>query len=69
MYDVIQGRSGWVLRHRRTPLVEFPTRLEAVRAGIVVCRDEGLGPLVITGADGVVEEIDPVILALDTLEA
>jgi hypothetical protein len=68
MYEVIQGDSGWVLQHGRTPLVAFPSRVEAVRAGIAVCRDEGLGRLVIRRSDGAVEELDPLMQALDALE-
>lgn len=70
VYEVVQNESGWVLRrHDRTPLVEFPTRGQAVRAGIAVCQDEGMTRLIIRRADGRVEEIDPLVLSMDTLEA
>jgi hypothetical protein len=68
VYDVIQGPAGWVLRHDRTPLVAFPTRTEAVRAGIAVCLDEGLGRLVVRRSDGGVEELDPRVYAMETFE-
>jgi hypothetical protein len=69
-YEVVQSDSGWVLRRAdRTPLVEFPTRGQAVRAGVAVCLDEGVTRLRIRRADGSVEEVDPLMLALDTLEA
>lgn len=67
LYEVVQDGSGWVLRHGRTPLVEFPTEGQAVRAGVAVCRDEGLARLVIRRADGGVEEVDPWLL--ETFEA
>jgi hypothetical protein len=58
-YEVVQGRTGWSLRLRgRTSLVEFPTRRQAVRAGLAVCRDEGLARLLVRRADGVEEELD-----------
>jgi hypothetical protein len=70
IYEVVQNDSGWVLRrYGRTPLVEFPTRGQAVRAGIAVCLDEGQARLRIRRADGSVEEIDPLVLSLDTFEA
>jgi hypothetical protein len=60
VYEVVQNGSGWVLRrHDRTPLVEFPTRGQALRAGIAVSRDEGLARLWVRGSDGGVEEVDP----------
>lgn len=69
-YEVVQNESGWVLRRAdRTPLVEFPTRGQAVRAGVAVCLDEGLTRLRIRRADGRVEEVDPLVYSLDTLEA
>jgi hypothetical protein len=69
-YEVVQVGSVWVLqRQDRTPLVEFPTRRQAVRAGIAVSLDEGLTRLVIRGADGLIQEVDPVALSVDTLEA
>jgi hypothetical protein len=69
VYDVVQGPAGWVLRHDRTPLVAFPTRKEAVRAGIAVCLDEGLGRLVVRRSDGAVEELDPRVYVMETFEA
>jgi hypothetical protein len=61
-YEVIQNDSGWVLRrYDRTPLVEFPTRSQALRAGIAVSRDEGLSRLLVCGKDGRVEEVDPLL--------
>lgn len=69
LYEVVQGGNGWVLRHGRRALVEFPTEGQAVRAGIAVCRDEGLGRLVIRRSCGGVEELDPWLLSLDTFEA
>jgi hypothetical protein len=70
LYEVVENDSGWMLRRAdRTPLVEFPTRGQAVRAGIAVCQDEGLGRLRIRRSDGRVEEVDPLLLSLDTLEA
>jgi hypothetical protein len=69
-YEVVRGRSGWALRRRgQSPLVEFPTRRQAVRAGIAVCRDEGLARLLIRGEDGVVEELDALLHPLDGFEA
>jgi hypothetical protein len=60
VYEVVQNDSGWVLRrHDRTPLVEFPTRGQALRAGIAVSRDEGLARLWVRRSDGGVEEVDP----------
>jgi hypothetical protein len=67
-YEVVQGGSGWVLRHGRTPLVEFPTERQAVRAGIAVCRDEGLARLVIRRAGGSVEEVDFGLYSLEPFE-
>lgn len=65
-YEVVQGRTGWVLRRLGlAPLVEFPTRRQAVRAGLAVCQDEGLAELVVRRADGQVE----VVQSLDALEA
>ncbi|CAN5817332.1 hypothetical protein BH23GEM9_BH23GEM9_15460 [soil metagenome] len=69
IYEVVQNGSGWVLRRSdRVPLVEFPTRAQAVRAGVAVCLDEGLKRLRIRRADGRVEEVDPLMLSLQTLE-
>lgn len=68
LYEVVQGGTGWVLRQGRTPLVEFPTESQAVRAALAVCRDEGLARLVIRRASGVVEELDSALLALETFE-
>ena len=68
-YEVVQGGSGWLLRRRKTPLVEFPTESQAVRAAVAVCRDEGLARLVIRRSCGGVEELDPWLFGLDTLEA
>lgn len=66
VYEVVQNESGWVLRrHDRTPLVEFPTRDAAVRAGVAVSRDEGLGRLRVKDAAGAVEELDPHALYLE----
>ena len=59
-YEVVESTTGWTLRRAdRTPLVEFPTQHEAVRAGLAVCRDEGLGRLYVRLADGSVTEMDP----------
>lgn len=59
-YEIVQGTSGWILRRPdRTPLVEFPTRRQAVSAGLAVCQDEGLAQLIIRDADGRVEEVEP----------
>jgi hypothetical protein len=70
LYEVVQERSGWTLRrHGQTPLVEFPTRRQAVRAGIAVCRDEGSARLLIRRADGQEEELDPLVQPLESLEA
>jgi hypothetical protein len=70
VYEVVQGESGWTLRrHGRNPLVEFPTRRQAVRAGIAVCRDEGLARLLIRRADGEEEELDPLVQPLGGFEA
>lgn len=69
LYEVVQGGNGWVLRQGRTPLVEFPTERQAVRAGLAVCRDEGLARLVIRRACGGVEELDPGLLPLEPAEA
>lgn len=68
-YEVVENGRGWLLRHGRTPLVEFPTEGQAVRAAVAVCRDEGLGRLVIRRACGGVEELDPAVISLDTVEA
>jgi hypothetical protein len=69
-YEVVQGRSGWELRRQgRTPLVEFPTRRQAVRAGIAVCRDEGLARLVIRLSDGKEEELDLLLHPVEDFEA
>jgi hypothetical protein len=63
-YEVVQNGTGWILRRSDlTPLVEFPTQGQALRAGIAVCRDEGLGRLVIRRSDGSVEEVDPLLRA------
>ncbi|MEX1181782.1 MAG: DUF2188 domain-containing protein [Gemmatimonadota bacterium] len=64
-FEVVQNDSGWMLRRDRTPLVEFPTRRQAVRAAIAVCQDEGLVRLLIRRADGGVEELDASALTLD----
>lgn len=69
LYEVVQGGSGWVLRQGRTPLVEFPTEGQAVRAGLAVCRDEGLARLVIRRACGGIEVLDPAVMTLDVFEA
>lgn len=69
-YEVVQAGTGWLLQRRgRTPLVEFPTEGQAVRAAIAVCRDEGLARLVIRRSCGGVEELDPWVVGVDTLEA
>ena len=68
VYEVVQNRSGWVLRRHRVSLVEFPTQEQAVRAGLAVCRDEGLTRLHVRRADGAVEELDPLMLELETFE-
>lgn len=68
-YEVVEGGGGWVLRQGRTPLVEFPTEGQAVRAAVAVCRDEGLGRLLIRRACGGVEELDPGVHSLETREA
>jgi hypothetical protein len=57
-YEVVERGQGWVLRLGRTPLVEFPTEAQAVRAAAAVCRDEGLPRLVIRRAGGGIEEVD-----------
>jgi hypothetical protein len=68
-YEVVQNDSGWVLRrHDRTPLVEFPTRRQAVRAGIAVSLDEGVTRLIIRRADGRTEEVHPLLRDAETLE-
>jgi hypothetical protein len=68
-YEVVQGRTGWALaREGRPPLVEFPTRRQAVRAAIAVCQDEGLARLLIRRSDGTVEKVDPLIHPLDGVE-
>jgi hypothetical protein len=70
VYEVVQNESGWVLRRTdRTPLVEFPTRGQAVRAGVAICLDEGVTRLRIRRADGRVEDVDPLMLSLETFEA
>lgn len=70
LYEVVERDGGWTLRrHGRVPLVEFPTENQAVRAGVAVCRDEGLARLVIRREGGGVEELDPWLYSLDTLEA
>jgi hypothetical protein len=69
LYEVVQGGSGWVLRQGRTPLVEFPTEGQAIRAGLAVCRDEGLARLVIRRACGAIEEVNSAVLMLDAFEA
>jgi hypothetical protein len=70
VYEVVQNESGWVLRRTdRTPLVEFPTRGQAVRAGVAICLDEGITRLRIRRADGRVEDVDPLMLSLETFEA
>lgn len=61
--EVEQRSSGWLLRRQgRPPLVEFPTRVQAVRAAIAVCQDEGSARLLIRTSDGSVEELDPTLL-------
>lgn len=67
-YEVVQNDSGWVLRRHRMALVEFPTQDQAVRAGLAVCRDEGLPLLRIRQSDGGVQEMDPLMTELDTFE-
>ena len=58
-YEVFENGRGWVLRRPdRIPIVEFPTRHQAIRAGIAVCMDEGRSILRVQGADGSVEEWD-----------
>ncbi|HSJ25201.1 MAG TPA: DUF2188 domain-containing protein [Longimicrobiales bacterium] len=70
LYEVLEKETGWVLRRAdRTPLVEFPTRGQALRAGIAVCRDEGLASLRIRRADGRFEDVDPFMYSLDTIRA
>jgi hypothetical protein len=70
LYEVVENHTGWVLRRAdRTPLVEFPTRGQALRAGIAVCLDEGLGRLRIRRADGRVEDVDPLVYSLETFQA
>jgi hypothetical protein len=70
VYEVVQNESGWVLRRTdRTPLVEFPTRGQAVRAGVAICLDEGVTRLRIRRADGRIEDVDPLMLSLETFEA
>jgi hypothetical protein len=70
LYEVVENETGWVLRRAdRTPLVEFPTRGQALRAGIAVCRDEGVASLRIRRSDGRVEDVDPFVHMLETLEA
>jgi hypothetical protein len=70
VYEVVQNETGWVLRRTdRTPLVEFPTRGQAVRAGVAICLDEGVTRLRIRRADGRVEDLDPLMLSLETFEA
>ncbi|MBR9989465.1 MAG: hypothetical protein KFH98_06900 [Gemmatimonadetes bacterium] len=68
-YEVVEGGRGWVLRQGRIPLVEFPTEGQAVRAALAVCRDEGLGRLLIRRACGAVEELLPGVHSLETREA
>ncbi|HEX6307569.1 MAG TPA: hypothetical protein VFZ69_05235 [Longimicrobiales bacterium] len=69
MYEVVEVGQGWVLRRAgRAPLVEFPTEIQAVRAGLAVCRDEGVSRLVIRRGSGGVEEIDPRLLPGNALE-
>ena len=69
LYEVVQGRSGWQLRRRgERPLVEFPTESQALRAAVAVCQAEGLARLVIRRASGSVEEVDPAVLSLETIE-
>jgi hypothetical protein len=70
LYEVVENETGWVLRRtNQTPLVEFPTRTQALRAGIAVCRDEGLGRLRIRRSDGHYEDVDPLVYSLDTMQA
>jgi hypothetical protein len=69
-YEVVQGSSGWVLRKSgRAALVEFPTRRQAVRAGIAVCQDEGLARLLVRRADGREEVLDPLEQSMEAMEA
>jgi hypothetical protein len=66
VYEIVQNGSGWVLRRQGSiPLVEFPTRSQAVRAGVAVSLDEGLASLLVRRVDGSVEELDPTLLSLD----
>lgn len=67
--EIVQNGSGWVLRHRATALVEFPTARQALRAAVAVCQDEGVGLLRIRRADGSVQDVDPFILSLETFQA
>jgi hypothetical protein len=70
VFEVVRGRTGWALRRRgQSPLVEFPTQKQAVRAGVAVCRDEGLSRLLIRRDDGEVEEVDTLLHPLDGFEA
>lgn len=65
-FEVVERSTGWVLRRDgRVAMVEFPTRGQAIRAGLAVCVDEGLAGLRVRSADGVVEELDPTRLVLD----
>jgi len=64
-YEIVQNGTGWVLRRHRTALVEFATQDQAVRAGVAVCRDEGLASLRILRADGGIEVVDPLMLDLE----
>jgi hypothetical protein len=65
-YEVAENGSGWVLRRAdRTPLVQFPTRSQAVRAGIAVCQDEGVARLRIRRADGAYEDVEAMLLKLE----
>lgn len=68
-YEVVQNGEGWILRQGRTPLVEFPTEGQAVRAALAVCRDEGLARLVIRRACGGVEVLDPGVISVEAFEA
>jgi hypothetical protein len=70
IYEVVEGGTGWQLRRRgQAPLVEFPSELQALSAGVAVCRDEGLARLVILRAGGVTEEVDPLVQPLNAFAA
>jgi hypothetical protein len=70
LYVVVQGGSGWQLtRGGTTPLVEFPTERQALRAAVALCEDEGLPRFVIRRASGAEEEVDPLLLSGETFAA